>query len=219
MTKVAAGLALFVSFGAIAAPSVVRISEYPNATVLGTNDLFVVAVDAGRVGATNKNVRWGQMVEMLEANPKLSGLPAGAITNNQGDVALGNLTVHGTLTASGSALLAGDQTFTGQATFTQPMSVTGTNSVTQNISFKSLSYVEGDFATNANFAWLGFSGTLSSTYQTAVVWLTNSSGSPISFTVPAGTHTLGTLNCTNATELVFRCHANRWTNLLSLPLW
>jgi hypothetical protein len=94
-----------------------------------------------------------------------------------------------------------------------------TNAQLQTINFKNVAYNEGDFQTNAAFAWLGFTGISSTQYQTAVVWLTNNSGSLFAFTAPANCHTLGTLNVTNLTECVFKCSAGRWTNLLALPLW
>lgn len=99
-----------------------------------------------------------------------------------------------------------------------PVINTPTNSITQNINFGSVSYVEGVFQTNAAFAWLGYSGLANTIMQTAVIWLTNDTGSAIVFTAPANTHTTGILNVTNVTEIVVKRHPG-WTNMFSLPLW
>lgn len=140
----------------------------------------------------------------------------------------------------GSANLNNNQTFTGTNTFTNVTifegdtifntiirgkvymtnSVLFTNSMQQTINFgTNISYSEGVFQTNAAFAWLGFEGISGNIAQTAVVWLTNTTGAVWDFTVPANCHTKGILNCTNVSELVFKCYGNKWTNLLSLPLW
>ena len=95
-----------------------------------------------------------------------------------------------------------------------------TNTVTgTTVNFGSTAYTESDFATNASFAWAGFSGLINTQYQTKVYWVTNSTASPISFTAPANCHTLGTLNCTQVTKCVFQYSAPHGSNLFSLPLW
>jgi len=82
-----------------------------------------------------------------------------------------------------------------------------------------LSLPYGDFATNAGFAFSGFLSVSRTMYQSAVVLVTNTSTNVISYTVPAGCHSTGTLNVTNVSVCSFFCNAGRWTNLVALPLW
>lgn len=139
-----------------------------------------------------------------------------------------HISFSGPTSASGNALLGNNQTFTGVNTFTQPINghtyqtnaLLYTNSVLQVIDFGvNTSYREGVFETNASFAWLSFTNTSATLAQTVVAWVRNTGGSPITFTAPANCHTIGVLNCTNVSELVFKCYGSQWTNLFSLPLW
>jgi hypothetical protein len=76
-----------------------------------------------------------------------------------------------------------------------------------------------EIATNANFAWVGFTNKSLVRYQSAVVLVTNSSGAEIVFTAPADCFVIGTANVTNVTVCSFFCNAGRWTNCVSLPIW
>lgn len=79
--------------------------------------------------------------------------------------------------------------------------------------------VVSDLTTNANFAFVGFTGLAQANYQYASILLTNTSGSLINFTVPVNCHTnaLSICNCTNVTRIDFLVIANRWTNAVSIP--
>ena len=93
-----------------------------------------------------------------------------------------------------------------------------TNAGTQTITFGG--FVEyRDFATNAAFAWDGFTGASSTNVQTAVYFITNSTASVWDMTPPAGMlATNGTWNVTNVTAVTFINNGMKWTNGASYPI-
>jgi hypothetical protein len=80
-----------------------------------------------------------------------------------------------------------------------------------------------DLSEAANFAFTGFTSLSTTLYQNATVYVTNTSGGVINFTVPVNCHTnaLSVCNVTNAgvTKVEFNVSANRWTNAISTPLF
>lgn len=127
----------------------------------------------------------------------------------------------------GNAFLNANQTFTGSNNFTGPVVMNlastnltfPTNAGSQTIDFANGHFYMAGFSTNANFAFLGFANINPTNYNERVTFLTNYNASPITFTVPANCHSMGTLNCTGVTEIVWSSWANQWSNCFSLPLW
>jgi len=200
----------------------------------GATNLYQWLVDFPRYTATNAN---GFYIQRRFKIDSIDATGGGGATRSffffigtnlvSGATDASHITTQSPSATTGNAYLVANQTFTGVNTFTQPIvgqtsltnAIVYTNSMLQTINFGNVSYVEGNFSTNAAFAWLGFIGIDATKYQTAVVWVTNSSGSPITVSMPANCHFRGETSVTNVGEFVFKCNGNRWTNCFGLGLW
>lgn len=75
------------------------------------------------------------------------------------------------------------------------------------------------FSTNAAFAFLAPLNVSATNAQTAVVMVTNSTGSSVVVTAPANVHTQGTWNVTNVSTFTFFNYGGVFTNAIAFPLW
>lgn len=75
------------------------------------------------------------------------------------------------------------------------------------------------FATNAAFAFLAPLNVSATNAQTAVVMVTNSTGSSVVVTAPANVHIQGTWNVTNVSTFTFFNYGGTFTNAIAFPLW
>ncbi len=95
-----------------------------------------------------------------------------------------------------------------------------TNSSPQAPTFSYTSSITyGDFTTNAAFTFSAPVNVSTTNYQTAVIFVTNSSGTLFNITPPSGVHAQGTANVTNVTSATFYNNPGKWTNVIFYPLW
>ena len=128
-----------------------------------------------------------------------------AIPGFQGGGGAATITLTGDATGSGSGTIAVTVTNLQQAIVTNHVYWTNvvalTNSQFQTVDME---IKEGDFQTNTSFAFLGITHKSTTNYQSAVITVTNSTGTAIAILAPPNTHTNGTLpyNCTNVSKVL-----------------
>jgi hypothetical protein len=146
-----------------------------------------------------------------------TGNPSGFLTANQ------TITLSGDATGSGTTALTVTVTNLQQGLITNHVYWTNVVSLT-NSQFQTVDMTikEGDFQTNAAFAFLGIINKSATNYQSVVVTVFNTTASVVPITAPPNTHTNGFLpyNVTNITKVLVEYHPRYgYTNLICYPLW
>ena len=165
---------------------------------------------------------WSTNVAVMRLTPNtytlsVDGVPGtatiGVATNHVGNTNWAAVLTTNVLTATfaGSTNITYSYWITNQAAWSAPTNAGGRT--------VNLAVPVQDFATNAGFAFAGFTNVSLTEYRSSVVLVTNSSGSTFVIAAPASCRTFGTANCTNVTVCSFFCNAGRWTNMVVQPLW
>jgi hypothetical protein len=121
------------------------------------------------------------------------------------------------VTNATSAVYVTNPLLTNQVYWTNVVSTTNSQFQTVDMNIK-----EGDFQTNAAFAFLGIINKSASNYQSVVVTVFNSTGIAFPITAPPNTHTNGFLPniVTNISKVLIEYHPlYNWTNMLVYPLF
>lgn len=106
---------------------------------------------------------------------------------------------------------------TNKVHWTNVVSLTNSQFQTVNMSIK-----EGDFQTNAAFAFLGLTAKSTTNYQSSVITVYNTTASAVAITAPANVHTNGVLpyNVTNISKVLIEYHPlYNYTNMLVFPVY
>jgi hypothetical protein len=152
-----------------------------------------------------------------------SNIVAGVTLNAANATALTNLTsgnITGAVaeathaTNSDNSTLAGSVSGLGTNTFSKAAWTTNNNTTTPNFA---VAYSE--LTTNAAFTFLAPSNVSTTNYQSCVIIVTNSTGSVVAMTNPAGVRTNGIWNVTNVSVVTFFNCAGRFTNAIAIPLF
>lgn len=142
---------------------------------------------------------------------------SGSVSGNQ------PVTLSGDATGSGTGSIVVTVTNLQQAIITNHVYWTNVVSLTNSQFQKiNLSVKEGDFETNAGFAFLGVTGKSTTNYQSSVVYVHNTTGSVVPITAPPNTFTNGfnSYTVTNYSVVLLTYHPLfNWTNMIVMPLW
>ena len=177
---------------------------------------WLVLSDPAGAGTTAANwatngFPWGVLYYPMVGNP------SGFLTANQ------TITLSGDANGSGTTAITVTVTNVHQGLLTNHIYWTNVVSLT-NSQFQKvdMEIKEGDFETNAAFAFLGIINKSATNYQSVVVTVFNTTASAVAITAPPNTHTNGVLPylVTNITKVLVEYHPlYGYTNLLCYPLW
>lgn len=120
----------------------------------------------------------------------------------------GGILINNTTTISGNLSVAGLSV----STFLNSPTNSGSGT------FVDFSHRDHLLQTNASFAFRGFINITSQKSATEITWVTNTTGSAIVITPPAGTITNGLWLCTNLTKVTWDIYEKRFTNGYSQPM-
>lgn len=141
---------------------------------------------------------------------------SGSVSGNQ------PVTLTGDATGSGTGSIAVTVTNLQQGLITNKVHWTNVVSLT-NSQFQKvdMQIKEGDFETNAGFAFLGIINKSTTNYQSAVIYVHNTTGSVVPITAPVNVFTNGfnSYTVTNYSVVLFTYHPLfNWTNMLVFPM-
>jgi hypothetical protein len=178
-----------------------------------TNDLSTVL--KSRMDSGTNDLNTALVTKIGNATNDLNSAIVLRITTATNDVATrtGNATndLNTTLVARIATALVTNKVY-----WTNVVSLTNSQFQTVNMSIK-----EGDFETNAAFAFLGLTGKSTTNYQSAVITVHNTTGSAVGIVAPPNTTTNGTLPylVTNYSMVLLTYHpVYNWTNMLVFPI-
>jgi hypothetical protein len=165
----------------------------------------------GAAKASTNGFPWGVLYYPATGNP------SGFLTANQ------TITLSGDATGSGATAITVTVTNLHQGLITNKVHWTNVVSLT-NSQFQTVDMTikEGDFQTNAAFAFLGIINKSATNYQSVVVTVFNTTASVVGIGAPPNTHTNGVLayNVTNISKVLIEWHPlYQYTNMLVYPLW
>lgn len=143
---------------------------------------------------------------------------AGAVSNSASPLTLtGDATGTGTNTVVVTVTNLQQVLITNKVHWTNSVSLTNSQFQTVNMTIK-----EGDFETNAAFAFLGLTERSHTNYQSVVITVHNTTGSAVAITAPPNTYTNGVLPylVTNISKVLIEYHPEfHYTNMLVYPLF